>query len=83
VGVPSGLLPEEWNCRSLGFARDDKGEGGFSGWHWLQGSPRSQTRDLGHPSIVSDAATHPAAFAASLLTASLIASDYTLFQRVG
>ena len=44
--------------RSLGFARDDKGEGGFSLGIGCR-DPRSQKRDLGHPSIVSDTDKSP------------------------
>jgi hypothetical protein len=44
--------------RSLGFARDDKGEGGFSLGIGCR-DPRSQKRDLGRPSIVSDTDKSP------------------------
>ena len=39
------------NCRSLGCARDDKEEGWVFPMEIGLKDPRSQKRDLGHPSI--------------------------------
>jgi hypothetical protein len=48
LALQFGVVFGEENCRSLGYARDDKGEGGAATWHgWTKERLRCQLAGVG------------------------------------